>query len=99
VATLRKTDDLKDGKRFRFIDQELDGAAFGPVGLRDPRMAKIMRPLDTQFLIVREDKDIYPTQSSLGGIGQYAKSVAMVGCFQVAQASALVVFRGQIEHP
>lgn len=30
VATLRKTDDLKDGKRFRFIDRELDGAAFGP---------------------------------------------------------------------
>jgi hypothetical protein len=42
VATLRKTDDLKDGKRFRFIDRELDGAAFGPVWLRDPRMAKIV---------------------------------------------------------
>lgn len=42
VTTLRKTDDLKDGKRFRFIDQELDGAAFGPVCLRDPRMAKIV---------------------------------------------------------
>ena len=58
-----------------------------------------MRPLDTQFLIVREDKDIYRTQASLGGIGQYAKRVAMVGGLQVAQASAFVVFRGQIEHP
>jgi REP element-mobilizing transposase RayT len=26
VATLRKTDDLKNGKRFRFVDRELDGA-------------------------------------------------------------------------
>ena len=58
-----------------------------------------MRPLDTQFLMVREDKDIYRTQASLGGIGQYAKRVAMVGCLQVAQALAFVVFRGQIEHP
>jgi type I restriction enzyme R subunit/putative DNA methylase len=48
VATLRKTDDLKDGKRFRFIDRELDGAAFGPVCLRDPRMAKmVVAAIDT----------------------------------------------------
>jgi putative transposase len=42
VEALRKTRNLEDGKRFRFIDRELDGAAFGPVWLRDPRIAKIV---------------------------------------------------------
>ena len=42
VDTLHETKDLKNGKRFRFIDRELDGAAFGPAWLRDPRMSKIV---------------------------------------------------------
>jgi REP-associated tyrosine transposase len=42
VETLRKTRDLKNGTRFRFIDRELDGAEFGPAWLRDPRMSKIV---------------------------------------------------------
>jgi hypothetical protein len=43
LEALRKSKDLGEGKKFLLFDRELDGAGFGPVWLRQPRIANIVK--------------------------------------------------------
>ena len=43
LEALRKSERLEEGKRFLFVDRELDGAAFGPLWLRRPEIASVVK--------------------------------------------------------